>query len=309
MKAGRSCPNHYYYGANAIAQLPRKKAHTLYVVGGLYGNPMALETIETFLQKEKYPITVVFNGDFNWFNCDKEGFISINNAVFKHDAILGNVEIELFSTDNNLGCGCAYPEYVDDAVVLRSNEIHHILKNRARLHPEIISTLATLPMVRCYKIGNTQIAVVHGDSSSLAGWNFGERELRNPTQKDWLLQQFSDSKVDVFASTHTCLPALKSFQEDQRHFAIINNGSAGMPNFRNTNYGIITRISVFPSPHETLYGCKLNDLYIDALPIHYDHEKWLQLFTTNWPKASPASLSYFDRICFGPDYHRDDAVL
>lgn len=40
---------------------------------------------------------------------------------------------------------------------------------------------------------------------------------------------FAEASVDVFASTHTCLPALCRFDGDEK--VVINNGAAGMPNF------------------------------------------------------------------------------
>jgi hypothetical protein len=45
LKPGRSCPvNYRYHPATATPTLP--DTDTLYVVGGLYGNTLALETLE-----------------------------------------------------------------------------------------------------------------------------------------------------------------------------------------------------------------------------------------------------------------------
>lgn len=309
MTAGRSCPRHYYYGAEFIAKLPRKRAKTLYVVGGLYGNHLALDEIQSLVSREKERVTLAFNGDFNWFNVDARSYVAVNNFVLAHDASLGNVEIELFSKEDSLGCGCAYPDYVADDVVARSNDIHRILRQRATMHPYILQQLSKLSMVRCYRIGTSQVAVIHGDSSSLAGWSFGAKELQYPLQEDVLLQQFMAANVNIFASTHTCLPVLKRFNKGEKTYSIINNGSAGMPNFHNAQYGIITRISTTPSPHFSLYGYEHNRLFIDAIAVHYDHEKWVAAFQENWPKGSPASESYLERICKGPDYQMKDVVL
>ena len=43
---GRSCPLHYLYSPRALARAPDLAARTVYVVGGLYGNPMALDAVE-----------------------------------------------------------------------------------------------------------------------------------------------------------------------------------------------------------------------------------------------------------------------
>ncbi len=50
--AGRTCPIRYQYGAETIAGLPIIDAKTLYVVGGLYGNLPALDTIEEMAARE-----------------------------------------------------------------------------------------------------------------------------------------------------------------------------------------------------------------------------------------------------------------
>ena len=43
--AGRVCPLPYRYGAAAIARAATQSAQTLYVIGGLYGNQPALQTV------------------------------------------------------------------------------------------------------------------------------------------------------------------------------------------------------------------------------------------------------------------------
>ncbi len=91
---GRVCPIRYRYGPSAIAAAPERLAETLYVIGGLYGNLQALATIESMARIEPGPVTLCFNGDFNWFNVDDAGFREINERVLRHDAILGNVESE-----------------------------------------------------------------------------------------------------------------------------------------------------------------------------------------------------------------------
>ncbi|TSA12674.1 MAG: hypothetical protein D4R74_10870, partial [Betaproteobacteria bacterium] len=89
---GRVCPTRYRYGPSAVADSPERTADTLYVIGGLYGNLQALDAIETMAGAESGPVTLCFNGDFNWFNTDEAGFRGINERVLRHHAILGNVE-------------------------------------------------------------------------------------------------------------------------------------------------------------------------------------------------------------------------
>ncbi len=118
---GRSCPSAYRYGPEALAQPSRLAADTLYVVGGLYGNPLALRAVLGRAEREPAAETaIVFNGDFHWLDLDLGDFRTITQTVLAHPAITGNVEAKL-ATAQDSGCGCGYPDYVDDAVVDRSN--------------------------------------------------------------------------------------------------------------------------------------------------------------------------------------------
>jgi len=298
---GRTCPLHYRYGAASIARAPVREAGTLYVVGGLYGNLPALDAIDAMLSAEREPVTLCFNGDFNWFNVDEQSFREINERVLQHHAILGNVEAELQVDSADAGCGCAYPDTVAADLVARSNSIHGRLKDTAMCHPDILARLATLPMFARYRIGSVDVGVVHGDADSLAGWKFDTSLPHEMTTGDYLHTNFAQAGVDVFACTHTCLPVWRHF-DSPHNKAVINNGAAGMPNFAKTQYGLLSRISIHPSPHQAVYGMTLRDVHIDALPIHYDSKAWQQQFLPNWPEDSPAWTSYYSRIIDGPEH-------
>ena len=296
--AGRVCPLRYRYGAGAIAAVPTRSVKTLYVVGGLYGNREALRTVLKMHARED-AARLCFNGDFNWFNVDDESFIAINEKVLAHDAILGNVEAELSAANDEAGCGCAYPENVEAATVVRSNQIHARLKQTAARHPQVLARLDALPMIARYQVGDVRVGVVHGDADSLAGWRFDVSALDDRADYVWRAAAFAKAAVDVFASSHTCLPAMRSDDDDK---IVINNGAAGMPNFTASNFGVLSRISTEPSPHPSLYGCVVRGVHVDALAIHYDVKKWEAEFLRNWPAQSPAHLSYFGRIANGSDY-------
>lgn len=298
---GRVCPLRYRYGPEAIAQAPERFAEILYVIGGLYGNLPALDAIEAMARAEAGRVTLCFNGDFNWFNIDDAGFRAINERVLRHDAILGNVEAELGSDSDNAGCGCAYPDQVDQGIVERSNQIHAALKRTAARHSDLLERLEGLPMVARYRVGNARIGVVHGDAESLAGWRFDVSALDDSGQHDWRVDAFARAGVDVFASTHTCLPATRFFEHGGRK-VVANNGAAGMPNATGTNFGILTRIAATSSPHPRLYGQDLQGTRVDAIAIKYDDAAWQECFLKNWPEGSPAWLSYYHRIANGPDY-------
>ena len=287
----------YRYGAEALAGCVPKEATTLYVVGGLYGNLQALERIQAMARAEATPVTLFFNGDFNWFNVDDDSFQRINLAVLQHEAIQGNVEFELNAADNVSGCGCAYPAAVDQQTVDRSNRIHERLKETAQRRPDILAQLAGLSLFARYKIGAMTVGVVHGDAESLAGWLFDPAEMDQPSNKPLIAGLFARSQVNIFASTHTCAPALRSFDLAQgQNGIVINNGAAGMPNSSDTPGGLLTRISLHPSPHRTVYGARLDGVHIDGLPIEYDDALWQQNFLANWPPGSDACESYFSRI-------------
>ena len=279
---GRVCPLRYRHGPAAVARAPERSAQILYVIGGLYGNLPALDAIEAMARHEPRPVTLCFNGDFNWFNVDDDGFRAINERVLRHDAILGNVEAEFADGPDDAGCGCAYPDYVDHHTVEWSNQIHAALKRTAARHPDLLARLAGLPMVARYRVGNATVGIVHGDAESLAGWRFDARELDDPGQHDWRDNAFAQAGVDVFASTHTCLPAMRCFDHGGMK-VVANNGSAGMPNASGSNFGILTRIAATSSPHPRLYGRALQGTHIDALAINYDDAAWRERFLENWP--------------------------
>jgi len=298
--AGRSCPLRYRHGAEALARLPAVAAETLYVVGGLYGNLPALATIEAMAAAEPGPVSIVFNGDFNWFNVDDAGFGEINRRVLAHQATLGNVEAELGVAGDGAGCGCAYPEHVAGAVVDRSNLIHARLKATAARHPALLERLAASPMLARYVVGACRIGIVHGDADSLAGWRFDAAALDDPGNAVWALEAFQRADVDVFASTHTCQPALRAFRDGDRTGLVINNGAAGMPNFSDRRTGLLTRISLTPPNDTALYGATLRGVHVHAVPVAYDNAAWERQFLANWPPGSPAWLSYYQRIVHGP---------
>jgi len=318
---GRVCPLRYRYGARALATAQTKTAETLYVVGGLYGNVAALDTVEGMANAEPTLPTLCFNGDFNWFNISGESFAEINARVSQHDTILGNVEAE-FDPENandDVGCGCAYPDDVETGIVERSNQIHAQLKATARRHSALAAQLAALPMFARYQVGDCRIAVVHGDADSLAGWRFDVDSLDNANELPWLQSAFADAQVDLFASTHTCLPAMRRIARTANGDAagyVVNNGAAGMANFSHDStdpnalshiFGLCTRISTSPSPHETIHEFQHAGVYVALLPIRYDHKRWIEQFLKQWPEGSAAHESYFRRISEGTNFARHRA--
>jgi len=306
--AGRLCPYDYRYSPRVFARAPDFAAETLYVIGGLYGNLAALAAVEKLAARERTPVMQVFNGDFHWFDAEPDWFAAVERGVAPHRALRGNVETELARTaDIGAGCGCAYPESVSADVVERSNEI--LAQLQAAAPTETRQRLARLPMHLVAKVGGLRIGIVHGDATALAGWRFAQNELDDAKRLGWLDEIHGAAQVDVFASTHTCLAALRDFFFGRGRLTVINNGAAGMPNFGGKRFGLITRIATTPSPHPPLYGIERDRVHIDAIALPYDHDAFLGRFHKRWPQGSPAHASYYSRIVDGPDYAIAQAEL
>jgi hypothetical protein len=151
------------------------------------------------------------------------------------------------------------------------------------------------------EVGGLRVGVVHGDATSLAGWSF-TRESLAAAAPAMLADVRDRSRIDVFASTHTCLALLHDAALPNGRFTVINNGAAGMPNFAGVRHGLVSRIATTPSPHPAVYGLKRNGVHIDALAVGYDHAQFLRRFLARWPAGTPAHSSYARRIREGPAY-------
>lgn len=305
MVPGRSCPAHYGYSPRVFARAPEIVADALYVVGGLYGNALALDSIERMAAAERDAVQLVFNGDFHWFDAEPSLFAEIHQRVTAGEgrtALRGNVETEIASGDDAAGCGCAYPDSVPDEDVERSNAILRRLRT-------IACGSMQLPMHAVALVGELRVALVHGDAWSLAGWNFAHDALHDPARARELQSAFELGALDGFACSHTCAPALKRLGER----FVVNNGAAGMANFANTTYGVVSRISTRPLPKPLaparLYGLHERGVWVDALKVEFDLEAWLARFDVIWPAGSPAGLSYRARIERGPRYFTIDDAL
>lgn len=307
MSPGRNCPLHYRYAPSDLAREPDLSADTLYVVGGLYGNRPALDAVLELTARERGPVTLVFNGDFNWFNADAAGFAAINETVLQHAALRGNVETELTSNDAAAGCGCGYPEWVGDAEVEHSNRIIERLRATARDFPALQARLAALPMHLVARVGDERAVIVHGDAQSLAGWDYAQERLADPAQRERVAAHFAAAQARIIASSHTCLPVMLGVATPSGTCLLANNGAAGMPNFRGTRHGVVTRISVEPAPR-ALYGSRVGTLHVDAVAVHYDAARFDNDFIRNWPPGSPGHASYHRRIASGPVYTLAEAV-
>ena len=313
---GRSCPLHYRYRPEVFAT-PAPPAlsrlEVLYVVGGLYGNELALERILALFEREQGRKRLVFNGDFHWFDSDPAVFERIQRRVLEHTALRGNVETELASDvvepDTDPGCGCAYPTWVSDDVVERSNRI--LGRLRKATTPAQRAAMSALPMWLRADVGGVELGVVHGDAESLAGWGFAQEHLRDAAHRAEVRRWFERARVDAFASTHTCLPVFQALRPSSGRSPrwIFNNGAAGMANFAGDGAGLLTRLAVRPfAGAERRFGVRIGDVHVDAIAIEFDAAAWHDRFVRRWPPGSDAHASYFQRIARGPSYRVDEAI-
>lgn len=316
MSEGRSCPLAYRYRPQDLITSPVEVGEdVLYIIGGLYGNPFALDEIERMAAAERRDgrrVKLVFNGDFNWFNASDDLFRDINHRVMAHTASLGNVEYELGSPSDGAGCGCAYPESVDQQVVERSNRIMERLQQVAGNHPDVRAALAGLPRYRSLIFGGLNILVLHGDPESLAGWGLSRESLQPERDNagtnrvaDWL----QTTGADVIACTHTCQPALWRGRVDGRPRVVVNNGSAGMGNLSGKPGGLITRIALSEPEAAPVAASGGSGLSVSLVPVDYDVSAWLACFDRVWPSGSPAALSYRERIVRGTSLVPDDLLI
>jgi hypothetical protein len=321
---GRACPTSYRYRPSELSE-PTLAAETLYVVGGLYGNGIALDEIRAIADQDPSgPAAVVFNGDFNWLNVEPAGFESVNERILARHATQGNIEAELAADSEDGGCGCGYPDYVDDTVVERSNAMMSRLQATSREFPAVVGALGELTRHVTVQMGAERVAVIHGDPESLAGWGLALESVEPPdevlrtalgcldqptTTMQMVEAWFAEAGVHVFASTHTGLPYAQDFSVAGRRCAVINNGSAGLPCFEGGGASVITRISLDPRPHPlALYGVATDRLRCDALGVHFDAERWQAEFLAQWPPGTAGHDGYWTRITSGTSLLVDQAA-
>lgn len=303
---GRSCPIHYRYAPERLCADPiPETADVLYVIGGLYGNPLALDAIEAMTRAETdrgRSVRLLFNGDFNWFNTDPATFEDLNGRVLAHPVVQGNVEYELGNPSPEAGCGCAYPDFVDDTVVQRSNRIMQRLQATANRFPAIQARLRESPRWRALSFHGQRLLILHGDPESLAGWGLAHENLRQPGHQAQVADWFSRTGADLIACTHTCLPAVwQRRSATGQPCTIINNGSAGMGNLKDDPRGLISRIAPahLDSPVTPISRHDHGSLAVSLLPVTFSLADWLALFDRWWPAGTDAALSYRPRIMNG----------
>jgi predicted phosphodiesterase len=317
--AGRFCPPDYRLDSTAfLRSAATLSVEVLYVVGGLYGNTEALQLIcDAFDKESSKSKCMIFNGDFHWFDISPTEFLAIENKTAHYQRLRGNVETELARPvaegEDDIGCGCAYPEEVASREVEYSNAIIRQLRETYQsliAKGQIKTNLSTLPMGARFQLGDVGVAVTHGDIDSLAGWSLAHNRIK-PTLENGLANKLDELDVDVVASSHTCLPALNVTNGK----LVVNNGSAGLANFQGDTSGLITRISTEHTAssslsvvYETHLSARADGVRVQALRVPFDDQIWQQKFLAQWPSESAAFESYWKRIRLGTSYKVKQAM-
>ena len=311
--AGRVCPVDYHLDQKVWANEPEPEHRfdTLFVIGGLYGNPFAGEAVQAMAAAERARlgkdgrVGVVYNGDMHWFDRTPDAFARIEELAQEGIPLVGNVEAEIRrDSDVGVGCGCAYPDCTDDASVSRSNRIHRMMRDAVRRHPELIAPMKDRPAHMVAQVGACKVGITHGDEKLLGGWDCSLEQLEQVMRQAELSDFLVRNHLDILATTHTCAAAAMKLASG----VVINNGAAGLPTFKDQHFGIATRIAKTPSD-DALYRAQRKGIYVEAVPVRYDHEAFLTWFDDLWPHRSPAQISYRDRIVNGPDCFIADALL
>ena len=308
---GRSCPTSYLSRPEDLAEPASRATDVLYVVGGLYGSVAALDAVLARAALEDSSVLLVFNGDFHYLDVAVDDFQAVAEGVAQHLATRGNVETELVSVGSDVGCGCGYPDYVGDGTVRSSNAVMRRLLATGQRVPQLVAPLRRLPKHLVIDVGGVRVGVLHGDPGHLAGWRLaleamkpGDHDVRAWTHfrgattrqaevTGWLRR----GRVHVLASTHTGLPYLQTFAVDGAHAAVANNGTAALPCFAGTRYGLLTRLSTDPAPPpDALYGTQLDGARCDAVPVRYDVAHREAEFLASWPPGTAGHRAYARRL-------------
>ena len=260
---GRSCPLAYRYQPEALAGPAQLEADTLYVVGGLYGNLAALRAVLERADREPGgPAAIVFNGDFHWLDVDPEDFEAISETVLARHATKGNVEAELAS-DEDAGCGCAYPDYIgDDGRRPLQPDHDPAAGDRVAVPRAWCAAWASCPGTSPPASAGTASA---SSTATPSRWPAGGWPWRRwnpvirwsaarsagvvtPTTAADLLDWFGRADVECLRLHPHRPPVRPGGPRRPTPSLVINNGAAGLANFAGTTYGVITRLSSDPRP-------------------------------------------------------------
>ena len=141
----------------------------------------ALDAVERLASAERARVTLVFNGDFHWFDAESAWFAELDRRVARLRRSAATSRPRSHGRTSRRRLRVRLPETVDDGVVQRSNLILGELRTIATTGVQ--ERLATLPMHRVAQVGELRIGIVHGDAAALAGWRFDPAALDDPANR------------------------------------------------------------------------------------------------------------------------------
>lgn len=277
--------------------------------GGVYGNPFAMQTISRMAEAERSrgaDVCVVYNGDYHWFDGTADNFCNIERLLEGCIPLNGNVECELARIKEcGVGCGCSYPISMSDAFVGRSNAIFTRMRNSVReRNADLFIPLRERPCWGVAEAAGLRVGLTHGDERSVSGWGCSTESLHNSKRQRELEDFFRRHDIDVLSTTHTCAAAALALPDG----IVINNGSAGIPEYNGMLFGLVNRIAKTSSP-DALYSIEFKGAIVEAVPVRYDHDAFVSWFDGVWNADSPAAKSYRARIMDGPANTIADAII
>lgn len=301
---GRVGADDYAINSEEWNKDPFATCDVLYSVGGLYGNVEAMKTIISMAAAEDGDVCVALNGDYHWFDGTLESFLEIENLIAPYVPMNGNVEFELSREQAcGVGCGCSYPTSMSDDFVGRSNAIYARLKEAISEKEGLAALLRGRSAWGVVRVGDTLVGLTHGDEKSVSGWGCSVDSLHEKERLEELNEFFANHQIDILSTTHTCAAAAVALENG----IVINNGSAGLPEYKGLLYGLINRIA--KAPHsDAIYRAKIKGVYVEAVPVRYNQEAFIKWFDSIWESDSPAAKSYRPRAVSGPDTVFSDAV-
>ena len=204
--------------------------------------------------RERAPPTIVFNGDFHWFDAEPAWFAEIERA--RRAAIRrlrGNVETEIARAgDIGAGCGCAYPPerrrgHGARARTKSSRDLRASDAGRGAAHGS--------PHCRCIssrRSARLRVGIVHGDAACARRLALRARRTRRSRARGLARRRAARvAHRRVRLDPHLPRGACATSRCPAGRLTVVNNGAAGMPNFSGSTFGVITRIATSPSPHRS----------------------------------------------------------
>ena len=207
---GRSCPLHYRYDPTPCARRQQMTGPTTYSMSSAactatsrrWSRSCVLYAREVGRRRDK---RLVFNGDFHWFDADAGSFERIQTpgaGASTRCAAMSRPSSPIGQTDSDAGCGCAYPDWVDDGVVERSNRILQRLRATARPYPALRAAGGPADVAARRRGRRCAWPSCTATPQSLAGWGFAAGAPARCRRTGDKLRGWFDA-----ATGRRCLPA------------------------------------------------------------------------------------------------------